>query len=496
MNRRLILWFCVLVTPLGAPARAQEAAEAPPKVVLIRPAAEPSPALRYRFLSERRDLIPGNAAIFYHRAIENLLRRSYEERIAALEKRPAQGAAESYEDPVQGWLDLPLDQFPKEEARRYLGARHVSVIQELEQGARRESCDWEFLRRDEGVTLILEDISDTRRLGRLVALQVRLDIAEGRVDDAIRGIGTGLALARNVGRGHSYIQSLIAGNTAERMVDAIEELVQTPGCPNLYWALTALPRPFFDLTDATEGEMTVLEREFPLLRGIETDVWSLETARTFGDELEEKGAYFFGRWPRVGSGLTRPSLEDLRGHAAFLALIARSYPEAKRALLSEGVPPRRIEAMPAIQVVALHSYRRYLIQRDDLFKWMLLPHPRDHAGLSEASKRINERRTSSIPFGQLLPPVRSMSAGVDRIERRFAVLRIIEGLRQYAASHNGALPLSLAALSRTPAPDDPATGQPFAYKLDGETAILSAPHIAGYEWSPLYAVHIEFKAAR
>ena len=40
--------------------------------IMLRPAAEPIPALKYRLLPERGALVPGNAAVFYHRAIEML----------------------------------------------------------------------------------------------------------------------------------------------------------------------------------------------------------------------------------------------------------------------------------------------------------------------------------------------------------------------------------------------------------------------------------------
>ena len=40
--------------------------------IVLRPAAEPIPALKYRLLPERSSLVPGNAAVFYHRAIEML----------------------------------------------------------------------------------------------------------------------------------------------------------------------------------------------------------------------------------------------------------------------------------------------------------------------------------------------------------------------------------------------------------------------------------------
>ncbi len=496
MNRRLIFWFCVIASAIGSPARAQETAEPSPKVILIRPAAEPTPALRYRLLAERRELIPGNAAIFYHRAIESMITKMYRARIAVLEKRPVPGGEpESGEDPVSTWLGLPLDQFPKDEVRLYLSHRRPALY-ELELGTRRDTCDWEFQRRDEGYSLLLPDIQQARSLGLLLALRVRLDVAEGRIEEAIQGIRTGLTLARHVNENGGTIQSLVAAAIAGRFADLLGELVQTPGCPNLYWSLTAVPRPFIDLISGVELEKTLFEREFPQLRDIENVVWSLETARAFGDALEKAGGELFDRWPRAQSGLTSPSVEDFRGHAAFLALIARSYPEAKRSLLAEGVPPQRVEAMPTIQVVAQHSYRTYLIQRDELFKWLSLPYWQGREGLSATPSRVFNRRPLGIPFNATLPAVSAMAEAQVRLDRRFAALRIVEGVRRYAASHDGALPPDLAALSETPAPHDPATGQRFAYMLEGETALLSAEPLAGDVGNLRYTVHYQLKPAR
>src|SRR5437867_1277383 len=69
----------------------------------LTPAAAPTPALKYRFLPELRDLKPGNAALLYQRSHSpewyGPLQRNKD-----LEK--------SYD-----WMDLPLDKFPKDEAR-------------------------------------------------------------------------------------------------------------------------------------------------------------------------------------------------------------------------------------------------------------------------------------------------------------------------------------------------------------------------------------------
>ncbi|HEX5269924.1 MAG TPA: hypothetical protein VFW33_05535, partial [Gemmataceae bacterium] len=61
-----------------------------------------------------------------------------------------------------------------------------------------------------------------------------------------------------------------------------------------------------------------------------------------------------------------------------------------------------------------------------------------------------------------------------RLDRRIAALRCVEALRLYAAAHDGKLPVALADVKEVPIPDDPMTGKPFAYKVDGDTATITA----------------------
>ena len=52
------------------------------------------------------------------------------------------------------------------------------------------------------------------------------------------------------------------------MLRQIEQLVQQPGCPNLYWALTALPAPCIDLRAPTKWSKTTLYTILPELRDV------------------------------------------------------------------------------------------------------------------------------------------------------------------------------------------------------------------------------------
>ncbi len=178
------------------------------------------------------------------------------------------------------------------------------------------------------------------------------------------------------------------------------------------------------------------------------------------------------------------------------SVVARAYPEAKRAFVASGMSAERVEAMPAVQVVAIHSYRAYEERRDNLVKWMSIPYYQVHRGIDAAEKGAYADPPLGFPFVAILPALRSIFVVQVRVDREFAAIRTIEAVRCYAASHDGSLPPSLEALTETPAPRDPATGGPFTYAVDDAGFTLTAAPPPGMENVPQYAVNYEVKVAR
>ncbi len=400
---------------------------------------------------------------------------------------------------VNGWLTQPLATLPREAVRKHL-ERYANSLHEAELGTRREYCDWEFQRRDEGFNLLLLDLQETRALCRLLVMKTRLEIAEGRIDSAIHWLQTGLALGRHVGEHAStLIQTMIAASITLQMAVPLEDLIQAPGAPNLYWALANLPRPYLDLGSALDGEKTTLEKEFPQLKTLDGAPWSIEQARVFSDDFHRKLAVLTGDWPRSSSPASRPEMKDLGEHLMFAALVARAYPEAKRQLIAQGRPTAEVEAMPSIQVVALHSYRLYEEARDDIFKWAGLPYWQATSGMAQSEQHPGvgwDKLKGGIPFAIVLPAIHSGFYVPVRVERRLNVVQYIEAIRLYAASHNGDLPPSLEAITAVPVPIDPATGKFFDYKVDGSTASLTAAGPARLAQIPEYKIRYELKLAR
>lgn len=494
MNRALIA--SCLLGAISLRAVAEEPSMALEKSLVVVPARPPTPALRVRLLASREEQVPGDAAVFYHRAIESQIGLRYREEILAMKSKPAGGpvAGKSSNQSAYDWLTLPSDKFPTDEARILLD-RRWTPIEEARLGSLRETCDWGFRHRTEGFSLSLGDMQEMRELSRWINLKVRLDTEEGRIPEALSGLKTGLGLARDIGRSDCLIQSLIAVVCAEASLDALEFLVQKPGTPNLYWALATLPNPLLDLAGATEAEATMLEREVPVLKKLEPDVWSLVTARAAGDEFSAKLGTLLNRWPRAQGSLSRPTLADLPAHAYQIATIAKDYARARESLLKSGVASDRVKAMPMIQVVALDSYRTFEVQRDELSKWSYLPFWLGAQGVKASQERMSSTSTG-FPFVELIPATRSASMAVARLQRRIAALQVLEGLRLFADTHQGALPARLDELTDTPAPIDPITGRSFEYRLEGDHAVLTGPAAAGFESVSKVAIRYEFRKAQ
>src|SRR4051812_47632519 len=234
-------WSVVVISlALLAPSVRGQEPKAPPKPpaewlvdqsLTVTPAPQPVPALKYRLFplsSERR---PGNAVPIYLRLIH--------ERNETTRKR-------WFETPQQ-WLDLPADQFPLAEARAFVN-EYAEVYRQLELGARRQTAEWNYtLDQGDPISILLPDVQTMRGYSKMLALKARLEVLEGRWEAAAHTCETILAFARHAGEAEFLISSLVGIAIVDDAVERLAEWVGRPGPPNLYWSLTALPRPLIDL---------------------------------------------------------------------------------------------------------------------------------------------------------------------------------------------------------------------------------------------------------
>ena len=255
----------------------------------------------------------------------------------------------------------------------------------------------------------------------------------------------------------------------------VDDLIQHPAAPNLYWSLTDLPRPFIDLRIPLQGERLGVYGTFPGLPASPREEVKPLTP--------EQVKLYVG----LLNGLRRSDLPI--PNAAYTHLIAldiqRKHEKAKQALVAAGWPRAVVEKMPHLEVAVLHGFIDYERQMDDSIKWNSLPYWQAAPALMELEKqraRINLLPGPDEPAYPIATVMLASSSRVlfyrTRVERKIAALRCLEAIRLYAAGHDGKLPASLDDIKEVPIPEDPFTGKPFEYTADGDRATLYAAALA------------------
>jgi hypothetical protein len=467
-----IAW--ALPQPLSPAKEGGKANAGPPAVKLsLRPAPEPSPALKYVLVPPLRDQQPGNAAFLYHRAHSP-------EALAGLYR------SADYQK-MFDWTHLPLRQFPRDKVRRLLPRW---TLGEIDRGARRAYCDWELTERirKEGIAMLVPDVQFFREVATLLALRARLEMAEGKYDQVVDTLQTGYRLAKDLGEAPTVMHALVGVAIGQVLTDQLEDLIQAPGSPNLYWALASLPRPLVDLRKPLGGEGIMAQALFPELGTIETTPLSLQRQQ----EFLRKVAVIWGE--EGGMDPATAIEQQIRIAAVAVGL----YPRARRALIAAGRKPKEIDALPPLQVVLIHSVRQYRRLRDDLYKWYFVPFSQAQECLRKADALLHTPavKEEAMPFSLLLPALGKVRLATVRLDRRLAALRCVEAIRLYAAGHQGKLPASLADIQVVPVPADPVTGKPFRYTLAGGKAALYGPPPLGKQPSPDTIVNYELSLRR
>jgi len=185
-------------------------------------------------------LTEGDAAPLYHQAAQALL-------------------ADKDWARIDKWLALPLDQLPLEEAQGAL-ERHMESLKVIAQAVRCRQCNWPALTSG---TDLSKNLVEFQRLGTLVRLWARFEMAQGSPESILLALRTGFGMARQIAQAPSTIQYLHGMSIAAAMRNEIGRWVQTEDAPNLYAALAALPKPFVDVEQPIESEKKAIPSELP-----------------------------------------------------------------------------------------------------------------------------------------------------------------------------------------------------------------------------------------
>jgi len=410
----------------------------------VRPMPAPKPALKYQLLPELGELNPGNAA-------QNYLKCFLEQRNFFWTKE-----AVANRDRYQ---TMPLAELPLEKLRDYGG----SALRQADWAARLDTLDWQALPRiqDGGIGVLPGELGPLQVLAAALRVRFRAEVAGRRYDDAVRTAKTLFALSRHLADYPAEVASLVGLWVAHLGLGTLEEMVQQSGCPNLYWALTDLPDPLVDVRKAAQGDRI---RVAGALRRLHDDAPMAEPElESFVSRLSAELSFVR---EQAGQAPRRPR-EGLRSR-----LLARCQdPERVRAargrLVEAGCAQGLVQRFLPLQVILLDEKRDYEVERDERLKLLALPlwQIQSLAGIEDGN------RGRDGLFADLLPHVVTLRRTQGELQRQIALLRHVEALRLYAAGHDGKLPGKLSEIP-VPLPDDPFTGEPFAYHAEGATARL------------------------
>jgi hypothetical protein len=314
----------------------------------------------------------------------------------------------------------------------------------------------------------LNDVQVVRQFVPMMVLPARVALADGDFAAAAHSLETGFAFSRHIAEQPFLIHSLIAIACSTKFADTVLDFVERPGAPNLYWSLTALPRPLIDVRRALDFEQRVVELQFPDLADLDrprsAGQWDavLKHLRSEVKRFSEHDKDYKG--PPAGAGP-----DDSAAASPELPAAKKFVAERRR------LAPAAVDALPPAQVLVLYLVGVSQDLRDEGFRVAYLPYPQARPLLAAARARLDAAPdTEPVRFARLLvPSVDTLLRAQNRIDRRIAALRGIEALRMHAAA-SGQLPDRLDRVTVVPVPDDPGTGQPFEYRRDGATATLAS----------------------
>jgi hypothetical protein len=459
----MIRILAVIVLGLGGSLLAQ--APTPTVIQLPTRSTPPSRALKYTLLPEGADLTPGNAASLWRQAVS-----------AAREvKLPMTEKENKWLGP--GPEGTALKDLPRKEIREHLD-KAKGILRFADLAARRLFVDWDYQPltiQSIAEGLPLGEIQGFREIAALLSLRFRLQLSEGKIDEALYTLQTGFALGRHISEGPILIQNLVGVAITAIMFGKLEELMAQPDAPNMYWALTALPRPLIDARRPVEYELGTFHRSFPQLRDADKPSLTKEQADSLAAEVFN-----------VMAKMCYPDAPEWQGKLAASLTVPTLLPQAKKDLIARGRKKETVEEMPASQVVLIWFAEEYNRERDEILKCYLLPAEQALPMLEEIDKKDKEARKKAEGtlviqgtwmLRQLTPAILKVYEANLRTERMVATLRTVEAIRLYAAAHDGKLPDAVKDITEVPLPSDPRTGKSFDefYKRDGDKATFEVP---------------------
>lgn len=430
----------------------------------ITAAPLPKPALRYRLIPRYIEKSSGNAALIYLRCFQA---------IVELEQGVDGG---NLSENVDRLLLLSYDQLRENKEARELVGTFTSIFAELAIAARRESADWELLLREQEDILAIRmlPIVPTRNAGRMLCLKARLELADGRFEDATNTLTVGIAMCRHLGSEPLLITYLLSKAVLDQLLSVAESAMTVPTSPNLFWALTSLPNPVIEFEPAASCEVDNLYYPFQELLPQSRQQLSNEAFDLAFRKFLKKAAAWEELMGAADSGPLSASTPE--------QVLDQCLPHGRERLKARGLSDAAIDAMPKSKIAILDAFETFDAMCDDFAKTNGLPYWQAAPLLKATAQRCQDVGVKGSPLTRCIlhsPPAwKEYRRAAMYTERQLAMIRCIAALRAYAADNAGKLPVKMEEID-LPLPRDPASGQPFDYSLgaDGVGLLKSNPAV-------------------
>ncbi|MGB7344100.1 MAG: hypothetical protein WBD20_07795 [Pirellulaceae bacterium] len=433
--------------------------EPPPKTeIKIWAAPEPSPALHYRFWPAPALRQPKNPMPYVMRAV-------------LFSKMATQyaDARSTFHEPLSDFREMPIDELPQDEVAKFIDKFGKVMLDELGHAENAMDIRYELdlvdLSASEFISTLLPEFQEMRAVARLLDMRARLAAGEGRWNDFSRDCRLGFRFAEVAARSTDLLVGRLIGFAIAGMTfETIQEAMQLPGCPNMYWALAAVPdEQLFETREAVEFDATLVLR----LRGpdaLPNDPIGPDAARRelkrlsqeASDILIASGSKSEGQMMQMMSGVYIVTMVD----------------QARERLADTDAWKDRIAELSPSEAVLRYVHLEFDELHDNWLKWALLSAGSGESYADEMEREANRQKNSGNVLRslimQLIPAVNAATRSGTRSKQHKGMLMTIEALRMHA-DVQGALPQSLVDLKPVPAPLDSISGQPFRYLRTSET---------------------------
>ncbi len=463
---------------------ASKSAQVQTRKMVIHPKSDGKPSLKMHLLPDPSEQLDGNAALLYLKAMGFFEQENARSQIREMIKKGAEqeklAGKEGMDYPPYSYLELHPRDYPKDKVRDYL--KLLSFQEPWLREARRHryfSMDRNIHLSDNPMGYLLPEIQSIRELARSQSIRCRLAIAENRIEDAIEIIGQQVTMSRHIGMDDFLVCYLVGCAVLGITVEDTMLLQEHAECPNLFWAFAQLPSPLLD-TDrciAIEGQFLYLQ--IPKLKEVDTDPKPPAYWTEFVAEFAKRTADI----DQYNEGDESPIVSKVQGEKRLESIqesINANVPQAKKYLLDRGILTKEsMESYPREQLVFLAMKDYYDVFRDDYFKWLHVPYSVAIEGMRVENLQMKTKRAreefgwfTGLSHG-LLPNIEAFFTADTRTRQQIAVIQAIEAIRMAGAENGGKLMASLDK-APVPVPNDPFTGKPFSYQVDGDVAVLSS----------------------